>query len=125
LRLSKNAEEDRNYFETIVSDALYEFLDDDDGSILSLPAEILAAVHPAIRHRLIRAVFARLGLKQDIAAVHLASADKLLKTWQEGGEASGKRVEFPLDYTFGVVGKNAVFRPPDSFDPEWKPRRKK
>jgi len=89
-----------------------------------LPVELLAGIHPAIRHRLIRAVFAELGLDRNIAAVHLAAADSLLTTWQDGGEASGKRVEFPRDYTFGINGKKAVFRSPEAIEPGWKPRRK-
>jgi tRNA(Ile)-lysidine synthase len=94
-------------------------------SVLSLPAELLASAHPAVRHRLIRAAFAELGLKRDVASVHLTAADRLLQTWQEGGEASGKRVEFPFDYTFGIKGKDAVFRTPGAADPRWKPRRKR
>ena len=85
---------------------------------------MLAGIHPAIRHRLIRAAFAELGLNRDIAAVHLAAADSLLVTFQNGGEASGKRVEFPGDYTFGINGKNAVFRSPGVTEPGWKTRRK-
>ena len=130
LRLSENAAEDRDFFELVVSEAMDEFIEYPDGESESefscfLPAEMLAAVHPAIRHRLIKAVFAELGLCSDIAAVHLASADRLLKLWQEGGEASGKRVEFPQDYTFGIKGKKAVFRMPEAAEPRWKPRRKK
>jgi len=89
-----------------------------------MPAELLASVHPAIRHRLIRAAFREMGLEKDIAAVHLAAADSLLATFSEGGEASGKRVEFPKDYTFGISGKKAVFRAPGVTLPAWKPRRK-
>ena len=128
LRLAGNAAEDRGYFDAIVEGALDEYLDETDEPSpfvpqLSLPAEMLAGVHPAIRRRLIRAVFAELGLKRDIAAVHLAAAERLLRTWQDGGEASGKRVEFPFDYTFGIEGREAVFRSPGAADPRWKPRR--
>ena len=123
LRLSENAAEDRDYFDAVVDEALDEYLEYEAENV-SLPAELLAGVHPAIRHRLVRAVFAELGLGRDIAAVHLAAADSLLATWQSGGEASGKRVEFPLDYTFGISGKKAVFRAPGVTEPGWKPRRK-
>jgi len=58
-----------------------------------------------------------------VAAVHLAAADRLLDTWREGGEASGKRVEFPFDYTLGIAGRDAVFRAPGAADQSWKPRR--
>ena len=126
LRLAENAAEDKDYFDAVISEAIDEFsggvVEEEDGSIM-IPVEILAGSHPAIRHRLIRAVFAEIGLTRDIAAVHLAAADNLLRTWQDGREASGKRVEFPFDFTFGIKGKNAVFRTPEAADPNWKPRR--
>jgi len=152
LRLAENAAEDRDFFDTVVDEALEEHLEypeadtyQGDGPFdrqrlskgpspcdaspcdvesATMPAELLCGVHPAIRHRLIRAAFAELGLDRDIAAVHLAAAERLLRTWAEGGEASGKRVEFPQDYTFGIAGKKAVFRTPEAVDPGWKPRRK-
>ena len=131
LRLSENAAEDRDYFDAVVSEALDEFLEspeqtdnNDSQGICYLPTELLTSVHPAIRHRLIKEAFAELGLLSDIAAVHLSAADRLLSSWTEGREATGKRVEFPSDYTFGIEGKRVVFRSPDSLDPRWKPRRK-
>jgi len=132
VRLSENAAEDKDFFEAVIEEALEEHLDFPDNKtkgdvpcvLCSMPAEILAGVHPAVRHRLIRAAFAELGLTRDVAAVHLAAADSLLDTWQSGGEASGKRVEFPQDYTFGIAGKNAVFRAPGVVEESWKPRRK-
>ena len=131
LRLSENAAEDRDYFEVVVAEALDEFLEcseptDSNGNqgVCYLPTELLTSVHPAIRHRLIRETFAELGLLSDIATVHLSAADRLLSAWAEGREATGKRVEFPSDYTFGIEGKRAIFRAPDSVDPRWKPRRK-
>ena len=138
VRLSENAAEDKDYFDAVVEEALDEYLQT-EGDVpcvcntlqtqgtspsVCLPAELLASVHPAIRHRLIRAVFREMGLEKDIAAVHLAAADSLLATFADGGEASGKRVEFPRDYTFGISGKNAVFRAPGEVLPGWKPMRK-
>ena len=133
LRLAENAAEDKDYFDAVICEALddesgevvvkNELAGNEKGGSFCFPAEILAGSHPAIRHRLIRAVFAELGLTRDVAAVHLAAADNLLRTWQDGREASGKRVEFPFDFTFGIQGKNAVFRTPDTADPGWKPRR--
>ena len=123
-RLSENAAEDKDFFDAVIEDAIEEYLEFEE-EICCLPAEMLAGVHPAVRHRLIRAAFAELGLTRDVAAVHLAAADSLLSTWRNGGEASGKRVEFPQDYTFGISGKNAVFRAPGVVEPGWKPRRKR
>ena len=146
LRLSENAAEDKDYFDAVIEEALDEYLEypetefehKRDGSFCvrdrtqkepsllcsTMPAEVLCGVHPAIRHRLIRAAFAELGLDKDIAGVHLFAADGLLETWQSGGEASGKRVEFPRDFTFGISGKKAVFRAAGVVEPGWKPRRK-
>jgi len=125
LRLAENAAEDRDFFDVVIEEALDEHLEYEPSPLCAfMPAELLAGVHPAIRHRLIRAVFAELGLDRDVAAVHLTAADSLLRTWQNGGEASGKRVEFPRDYTFGIAGKKAVFRTPGIVEPGWKPRRK-
>jgi tRNA(Ile)-lysidine synthase len=136
-RLSSNATEDKDYFDTLVTkmlDAALEVSSGDVGphviepsgapQVLLLPAGLLADAHPAVRHRLIRRVFLRLGLDRDVAAVHLAAADRLLDTWARGGEASGKRVEFPQDFTFGIRGKDAVFRAPGEGEPHWKPRRR-
>ena len=123
-RLAENAAEDKAYFDAVITETLEECIADAADETISIPAEVLAETHPAIRHRLIRAAFSELGLKQDVAAVHLAAADRLLKTWQDGGEASGKRVEFPCDYTFGIKGKTALFRTPSAADPSWKPMRK-
>ncbi|GHU66617.1 hypothetical protein AGMMS49983_16620 [Clostridia bacterium] len=153
-RLSSNAAEDKDYFDTLVTEILERsgntgqkacpsVLSEQDrrpvplsscvsdpeptaaARVFVLPADLLADAHPAVRHRLIRRVFLRLGLDRDVAAVHLAAADRLLGTWARGGEASGKRVEFPQDYTFGIKGKEAVFRAPGEGEPHWKLKRKR
>jgi tRNA(Ile)-lysidine synthase len=134
-RLSSNAAEDKDYFDALISgmlDTAFEASSGDIGCVeeptagsrvMVLPAGLFADAHPAVRHRLIRRVFLRLGLDRDVAAVHLAAADRLLDTWARGGEASGKRVEFPQDYTFGIRGKDAVFRAPGEREPHWRPKR--
>ena len=126
-RLSANAAEDKDYFDSIVVDLLEQNIKYADGEskdkAITLPVGLLADVHPAIRHRLIRQAFLKIGLDRDIAAVHLAAADRLLDTWSRGGEASGKRVEFPKDHTFGIMGKNAVFRAPGEREAHWRPKR--
>ena len=126
-RLSANAAEDKDYFDSIVADLLEQNIKYTDGEskdkAITLPAGLLVDVHPAIRHRMIRQAFLKIGLDRDVAAVHLAAADRLLDTWARGGEASGKRVEFPQDHTFGIRGKNAVFRSPGEREPHWRPKR--
>ena len=126
-RLAANAAEDKDYFDSLVEDILDKNRQSSEGAFSDaeyiLPARLLSEAHPAVRHRLIRQAFLRIGLDKDIAAVHLAAADRLLDTWKRGGEASGKRVEFPQDHTFGIRGKNAVFRIPGEREPNWKPKR--
>lgn len=128
-RLSANAAEDKDFFNSLVTELLEQNTSRSDGdtpeTTLTLPAQLLVGAHPAIRHRLIRQAFLRIGLDRDIAAVHLAAADRLLDTWSRGGEASGKRVEFPQDHTFGIRGKNVIFRAPGESEPHWNPKRKK
>jgi len=119
LRLARNAAEDREYFAVLCEALLNENFKEN-----SLPVDLLMRLHPALRHRLLVRAFARLGLKRDIAAVHLSAADRLLQTAAKGGEATGKRVEFPRDFTFGIEKDKAVLRLPDQRKDEWKPRRK-
>ena len=126
-RLATNAAEDKDYFDLLVEDILEKNRQRCEDDFLDvafiLPAGLLAEAHPAVRHRLIRQAFFRIGLDKDIAAVHLAAADRLLETWKRGGEASGKRVEFPQDHTFGIRGKNAFFRSPGERESNWKTKR--
>jgi len=122
LRLAGSAAEDRDYFNA-ACEALMDTCKITDRGVLSYPLSDLAELHPALRHRLIVKLFARLGLTRDIAQVHLAAADRLFEKAAFGGGAGGKRVEFPDDYTLGVEGAKAVFRAPDAARAVWKPRR--
>ncbi|MCL2493852.1 MAG: tRNA lysidine(34) synthetase TilS, partial [Clostridiales bacterium] len=122
LRLAGSAAEDRDYFDAACAE-LMDACETAGTDILSYPLLGLAELHPALRHRLVVKLFARLGLARDIAQVHLAAADRLLGKAAYGGGAGGKRVEFPDDYTLGVEGPNAVFRAPNAARTEWKPRR--
>jgi tRNA(Ile)-lysidine synthase len=102
LRLSANAAEDRDYFGTVVGEAVDEFAEF-KGDAIVFPLDILGGTHPAIRHRLIVALFAEIGLKQDIEAVHLKAADALI----EKGE-TGKIADFPSEYFMEISYNNVV-----------------
>jgi hypothetical protein len=73
-----------------------------------VPRAVLTDMHPAVRHRFIRRVFARIGLVRDISAVHLAAADSILAKG-----AGGKSVDFPGGYKFAIESKYIVFRRPE------------
>jgi tRNA(Ile)-lysidine synthase len=136
LRLARNAAEDRAFFDAVTDRVLLDCEKAgggaQDGSVLVIPITALAGLHAAVGHRVMVKAFARLGLGRDIAGVHLAAADDLLRKAahpRETGGATGKRVEFPQDYTFGIERDEkgvlcAVFRAPTARRADWKPRRK-
>jgi glycerophosphoryl diester phosphodiesterase len=69
-------------------------------------------MHPAVRHRFIRRVFAQIGLVRDISAVHLTAADSILAK-----NKGGKSIDFPGGYKFTIEGKDTIFRKPDKKTP--------
>ena len=74
----------------------------------SMPRRQLANMDPAVAKRVIRLMFSRAGLKQDIAAIHLnallAAIDKPESTI----------TEFPKGYTAEVSGDRVYFKAPDA-----------
>ncbi|MDR2089558.1 MAG: tRNA lysidine(34) synthetase TilS, partial [Clostridiales Family XIII bacterium] len=95
-RLAANAAEDRAYFDEITGDLLARGRFAADGGF-ELPLALFAEARAALRHRLIVRGFERVGLTQDIAAVHLRAADALI----EGGR-TGKAVDFPNGYRLSL-----------------------
>ncbi|MDR1496060.1 MAG: tRNA lysidine(34) synthetase TilS [Clostridiales Family XIII bacterium] len=81
------------------------------------PLESLRGLHPAIRHRLVVAVFGMLGLKQDIGFSHIIAADELIERGR-----TGKRTDFPGGYRFGVSYEKAVFIAPGRGDMPYEAR---
>ncbi|MDR0852626.1 MAG: tRNA lysidine(34) synthetase TilS [Clostridiales Family XIII bacterium] len=103
FRLSVAAAEDRDYFGGIIQSVLEEHrVFSEGGAVLS--CSVLAAAHPAVRHRIVKRVFAEIGLTQDISAVHLAAADELIVKG-----LTGKRVDFPNGYRLEISYEQVVF----------------
>jgi tRNA(Ile)-lysidine synthase len=129
-RLSRAAAESRDYFESVVSEAIGDMCSftsvgdaaageagerkgarandgSDEPSRAVFPLDALARYHPAIRHRIIVGVFGMIGLTQDIGAAHIAAADDLV-----GSGRTGKSIDFPGGYRFGISYENAIFTAP-------------
>jgi tRNA(Ile)-lysidine synthase len=111
LRLARIAEEDRDFFDAAVREIIAaecRFFDARSGSApcssarIALPA--LAEARPAIRHRLIIAIFKDLGLAQDIETAHIEAADRLI----ESGK-TGKSIDFPSGYSLEISYNFAIF----------------
>jgi tRNA(Ile)-lysidine synthase len=111
-RLATAAAESRDYFDGVVDAIPAEVRGAGSpatcGGATEISLELLTDLHPAIRHRLIVRVFSELGLAQDIGAAHLAAADRLI-----GNGRTGRTVDFPAGYRFGIEYDKAVFTAPD------------
>ena len=70
----------------------------DAGAEVVLDRVGLAALHPAIEHRVLLKAFAEVGLEQDITAERLEAADKIIRVKQ-----GPKVVEFPHSYRLKVA----------------------
>ncbi|MBN7774386.1 tRNA lysidine(34) synthetase TilS [Clostridium aminobutyricum] len=104
-RLSKIAKEDKDYFDTQVSEAMEQaaiIINErpcPHEGIVSLVGGVsfgehqLKEMHPAIRHRVIKRAFETIGLDQGISAAHIEAADKVII-----GDKASSRTDFPKGY---------------------------
>ena len=69
-----------------------------------MPRQELAALHAAVRHRVILKAFGQIGLEKDISAERVASADSVIEKKQ-----APKTVEFPHGYKLTVARGNVCF----------------
>lgn len=116
LRLGENAAADRDYFFEKTTAFLKQHLkavvvegDHAEGGAryYALPLPEFAGAHPALRHRLIRSVFEKMGLVQDIGEAHLSASDTLIMA-----AATGKSINFPRGYRLEVGGRDVFFIAP-------------
>jgi tRNA(Ile)-lysidine synthase len=89
------------------------------GADLAFPMAELASMDPAVGKRVVRLLFDRIGLQEDIASVHLAALWKAL----EKGD-TGTVIEFPGGYRTEISYGDLLFKHVDldaSFDadPAW------
>lgn len=96
-RLAANAREDDGFIENLARKAA-------EGYKGSFPVKQLAAMEPALAKRVVRIMFAREGLTEDIASIHL---NKLLEAVK--GRKTGKIFEFPHGYIARITHEAVVF----------------
>ncbi|MCR4805389.1 MAG: tRNA lysidine(34) synthetase TilS [Clostridia bacterium] len=99
-RLAAAAREDDAFLESLAQKEA-------EGHVDSFPVKRLAALEAPIAKRIVRILFARLGLEEDIAAAHLESLLAAAK-----GRRTGKTIEFPHGYTARVTHEDIEFVKP-------------
>ena len=97
-RLAANAREDDAFLEDLAQKAA-------EGYRGSYPVKDLAAMDPALAKRVVRILFARKGLTEDIASAHLESLLDAVR-----GRRTGKVIEFPHGYRAEITHDEVVFK---------------
>ncbi len=105
-RLAGIAREDSDYINMKVMEIVAEHADIRNAECFaSIPCEILRGQHPAVGKRIVARLFHEIGLIQDIEAVHLSSAMKIVIK----GNTS-KSLDFPGGYFLAISYGMVEFR---------------
>ncbi|QOX65375.1 tRNA lysidine(34) synthetase TilS [Anoxybacterium hadale] len=91
-RLSAIAKEDKAYFSGKVNVLIEEHAEFGSNSV-RMSVNLLKELEPALRHRVVKGLFERIGLVRDMGSVHLEQADELLIE----GKTSAS-TDFPMGY---------------------------
>lgn len=97
LRLSRTAQEDKSYIWQQAQEAYASALLCRGSDFVEAELTALQNMPPSIRHRVLSAAFADVGLAKDIGRAHLEAADSLI----EKG-ASGTSASFPQGYRLWI-----------------------
>jgi tRNA(Ile)-lysidine synthase len=120
-RLADHAGEDKDYFDSLIEDIIQESCEFSTvefsgghtpaGNVplcnsvsAKIPLTVLSDNHPAIVHRLITTIFAKLGLVQDITTAHIEAAYNLISTAR-----TGSSIDFPGNYKLEISYEKAEF----------------
>jgi tRNA(Ile)-lysidine synthase len=112
LRLSAIAGVDKDYFDRMCTEIMARscaLAEGEIGLVAQMDVDLLRDLHPSVRHRILFRVFEKIGLTQDIGAVHLVAADDLIAK----GE-TGKTAIFPSGFLIEIAYGKAVFRRMDA-----------
>ncbi len=83
--------------------------DEYGGSEITLNIEVMRRAPAPIRHRVILKAFSKLGLTQDIGAVHMDAADSIIRRG-----VTGKTAQFPYGYSAVTRYGDIVFKKPET-----------
>lgn len=104
-RLSGIAKEDKAYFSGKVN-ALIEEHAEFGENFVRMSLNLLISLEPALRHRVVRGLFERIGLVRDMGSVHLEQADELLREGRTSAAA-----DFPMGYGMRIqYGRVELFK---------------
>ena len=101
-RLAENAREDDNFITDFARREMPPKAKEND-----MPLEQLLRMDPAVAKRLVKCMFARVGLTEDIGSVHLAA---LFKAAESG--RSPLTIQFPQNYTAEIAYGRVSFNAP-------------
>lgn len=96
-RLAKIAREDREYFNSRLAEMSHLTIFNDDFSKGKIIREKYLILHPAIGKRIIASSLKKIGMQQDITALHLNWADELMRNGK-----TGDRIDLPRKYTVEI-----------------------
>jgi len=109
VRLAQNAREDEQALQQLAhahTDRAMPVAD--SAGCLSFPIDVLLEAGPAVGKRIVKLLFARIGLDADIAAVHLSALWTALFA-----KKTGSTIEFPGGYTAKIAYEAVLFCSPD------------
>jgi len=94
VRLAASAREDDEYIGKVVRDYYDKCRLSENTETISLDAKMVRGLDEAIYPRLIKLAFAKIGLTEDVASVHLSALKRALEN-----NVGNKTIEFPRKYT--------------------------
>lgn len=118
-RLSNNAREDDAFLERLAQEKLAEYRQSTQDATecqdtFTYPVQALVSLDPAVGKRLVKLIFLRLGLAQDIAYTHLSALWEALDS-----DAHGTVIEFPRGYKAELCYGKVIFRKEKAADEDF------
>lgn len=104
FRLSMTAADDRDYFRGMAAEFVKEHTVSEDGNRVIIEGDALRNIHPALRRRVMAAVFGRIGLKQDLTFSHYKALDEILRS-----ESPSAKAELPHGFYVCRMYENVMF----------------
>jgi len=98
VRLAKIAAADKEYMWQQTEEAYAKALENETACEVVMHREVLASLHPAVRHRVMFKAFGKIGLDKDVSEERIKAADFIIERKQ-----APKTVQFPRGYVVTVA----------------------